>query len=303
MRLNYILSTFLAAGCGLAATACTAPGPAASRSVTVRAIGDNGDPVANVAVALNGRELGATDEDGQLHVRLRGRLGAVFVPVARCPPPSESPENLPSITLRGRDADEPLVVDIACRRDSRLVGVVVRARKVQRETVTDDEFLADSGERRSNATLRKQTRQRLRRAMSQQENAAPLANVPILLRGQKVGETDALGNAHLAIHVAAHNRFELALDPRAAGHDAVAPARPVAHFAVGGTGDLFIFDQLFVEEVEPPEPPPAPPRKRKRPRKSSGPVVDKHRIKVIRGGERQPLVELDRPASRNRNKK
>ena len=269
------------------ASGCQDSGPpVVTRTVQFRAIAEDGRELNDVAIALNGRELGVTDSSGRLEVELTGRQGSVFRPRANCPRPMVSPDALPSITLRGfADGRAPLAIEVRCGRRTRLVGVVVRARAVDRHRMPEEDPRYGSGRAREKA------QERLRRALIDEATARPLANVPVLLKGKPIGRTDEYGNAHVALHVPPNNRFQLELDAASAGYAALLPRRPVAHFAIESRDDLFLFDQLFVNEVEPP-PPPKKARPRRKQRSKAAP--QRRRIKIIRQGQDRAMVEMNK---------
>lgn len=110
---------------------CAAREPAESiYEVVFSAVDDRGAPVSEVAVLLDGSELGSTGTDGRLAATLRGRDGESAVLGAKCPPghaTAELPQRFRFARTRSLgDSPEALEIGVLCARSERLAVLLVR---------------------------------------------------------------------------------------------------------------------------------------------------------------------------------
>jgi hypothetical protein len=238
--------------------ACDAPLPVEHDATLVfRARGPDGTSVEGVAVTAGGRPLGTTGPDGTLRATVRGRRGARFALSATCVVPLVAVGTLPPFILQDAiglgGTREPFAVDISCQRRDREVAMLIRA-------------VADVRGR---------------------DRSRPLGGVPILLRDQVVGHTDADGLAHVTVVAALGSRVDLTLATSRAALGEVEPVDPTIALVVEPESSLAVVDQRFVIE-------PARARRARRARRASpppSPAPQPHRIRVLTGTEAD-LVEL-----------
>jgi hypothetical protein len=140
--------------------------------VQFQASSDDGEPLAGVIIAGNGKKLGVTAADGTFTSHLRAREGSTLRPRATCPKGFREPLQPQPLTLRrfrslDRKADE-LRVSIECRATERLVALVV--------------------------------------------NTDRRPDLPVVMDGREIGRTNSEGVAHLALRMAPNTTFRVALD-------------------------------------------------------------------------------------------
>jgi hypothetical protein len=68
-------------------------------------------------------------------------------------------------------------------------------------------------------------------------------NLPVVYLGKVITHTDASGAAHFAIEAPPGGQFQVMLDT--ADDKRLSPVSPTKPFTVGGTDDIFVFDQKF----------------------------------------------------------
>lgn len=141
------------------ALACSGRGGAPAKpafSVLIRASSDDEQPVANVAVLVGGRPLGATTAAGTLAATVSGDEGQTLPVYATCPERYSPPSSLPPLRLTQARAlasgrAEPIAYDVVCDRKTRSVVVAVKASGLEdapvlingeRQAVTDDDGIA-----------------------------------------------------------------------------------------------------------------------------------------------------------------
>lgn len=180
--------------------------------ITLRASEPNGEPVADVRVWADGRELGTTGAQGQLNAALEGVDGQRFALSFACPASHRTPNPRRELRLRaprpiaGHDA--PLALAVACEPVERVAALVVRAR----------------GPRS--------------------------AGLPVHVQGELLGQTARDGTAHLLIRARAHSVLRVMLDTSAV--PALRPTNPVHSFELGQEDRLVLFEQRFTVEARAP---------------------------------------------------
>ncbi len=214
--------------CGvLVALACKQPqGHAPEYALLVVARTDEGDPLAHVRVSAEGRDLGETDEKGELRTALRGSEGQRVQLKGQCPARYEGPIEEPTIMLRrfanvDPNAEQRTTVQLACAASERVKVIAVRTGK---------------------------------------------PNIPVLLRGEVVAQTNVNGTAHVLLREHAGAALQLTLDTRSAPE--LRPASPTRMFAIDAHDDFAVWDQTFEAQAKKPakrakkaaEPAPPPPK-------------------------------------------
>ncbi len=150
---------------GLAAASGCAPkeAPVPRFAVALRAATEEGLPLAGVTFSIGKQGLGATGENGQLHLALPGIEGSSVAVTAACPEGFEAPATFPTLRLtktRSLEGHAPQAIpfEVRCRKKFVDVVVVVKAERGARlpvlvddkpVTTTDDDGLAHVLLRRS----------------------------------------------------------------------------------------------------------------------------------------------------------
>ena len=192
--------------------ACSDPGRGPQRfSVVFSAALPEGMPLAGVRFWANGRELGASDTTGTLESVVLGREGQNASVAGICPPGY-------------RGASEP------------------RALRLQTFTPA----LATQRARLA-LTVHCEREERLAVLVVRSRLATRPMRVPVEVDGERIGETDDGGTAHLLVRVSPNASLRVMLDT-AASPDA-SPQNPVRSFDVDESESILLFDQRF-------EPPP-----------------------------------------------
>jgi hypothetical protein len=95
-------------------------------SVTFHSVSDDGEALGNVEIQDNGQAIGATDPQGVLHARLRGRDGQERVFSVKCPAGYRSGEERVALQLRtlGEAGSE---LEVRCHPDRRMAALLVNA--------------------------------------------------------------------------------------------------------------------------------------------------------------------------------
>jgi hypothetical protein len=93
-------ATWLLASVGGALAGCKPETTNAEFPVVIEAESDPGQPLANVGIVLQGRELGRTEADGSLRLRLQGEPGEKHTLSIACPPDYAAPSKPLSVALR-----------------------------------------------------------------------------------------------------------------------------------------------------------------------------------------------------------
>ena len=74
-------------------------------------------------------------------------------------------------------------------------------------------------------------------------HAATPASLPVLVDGVPVGQTDALGFAHVHVRAASDSAFEVSLDT--SSNAKLQPGNPSRRFQLEGHDEVFVFDAAF----------------------------------------------------------
>jgi hypothetical protein len=194
--------------------------------VLVLANTDEGEPLGGVKVSAEGQELGQTDAEGKLLSSLRGTEGQQMKVTGQCPDQYEGPLQEPKLVLRRFASIDPSTE--------------------QRTTV---QLVCAASERVKVIAVR-----------------AGKPNIPVLLRGEAIAQTNVNGTAHVLLRERAGSSLQLTLDTSAAPE--LRPKSPTRIFAIDPHDDFAVWDQAFEaepkkrkarrvkKEVEaPPEPP------------------------------------------------
>lgn len=170
------VSLALAVSSACVAFACSSSEPR-TFDVRVAVTTRGGEPVPGAEVQLRSEPPAATNDAGQVTLRLSGRAGERVPVTLGCPagfraPPGEVALVLPGAPRASRDAAPAL--ELACHADVRTAVVLVRA-------------------------------------------AGATPSLPVKVDGVVVGQTDSLGFAHLHIQARPATTFEVSLDTSANG--------------------------------------------------------------------------------------
>jgi hypothetical protein len=110
----------------LSAVACGEQRPEAhTYPVLVRALSDDGDPLADLEIEVSGALVGRTGADGSRLLRMAGQEGAQLLFEPRCPAGSHSRGEAPALRLRTLAGGPPPEVEVVCGRDKRMAALVV----------------------------------------------------------------------------------------------------------------------------------------------------------------------------------
>lgn len=254
---------FVAAG----GAGCAPPVRHLTMELQVAAHSDDDRPLPAVTVYLDDRSLGETDGRGLLQARVEGVEGARFRLTATCPAGHLTPDEVRTFTLgavRPLQTGGKLTFPVRCERRERAVAVLLRARATE-------------------PAPRTRRGRRVPRDVQRHARApTPLPDLPVMFQGAEVGRTDASGLLHLALQAEPRSTVELTVDTSA--HVQLRPANPTLSFAVTHTDEVFTFDRTFV--TAPPE------KKRQRRPRREEPPEPPHRIRILNGGARDPILHL-----------
>lgn len=199
------------------------------------ATSDDGRPLADVALSIDGAVAARTDASGELTLPLRGRLGAVVALTVTCPASHAGSPTVPPVVMRPHRAiqaaaasaagaarpAQALEASVVCDRGVRRAAVLVR---VQVETTT--------------------TRRDARGRTSSKVDVAPLV-ADISLDGTPVTRTTDRGLAHLALERPAGSKVELEIKPAS---DELDPF--VLPFDIADVDDVFVLERTLSRRVE-----------------------------------------------------
>jgi hypothetical protein len=192
---------------------------------TIRA--DEKLPVAGAQVLVRGKNLGATDATGELKVRLKGFEGDRLPITLQCPS-----------GYAANPAENTLIL-----------------RSIQ----------GLGGEERKPVTMDMGCQPTKRDAVVLVHAGGAATSLPIKIDGAVVGQTDALGFAHLHLRSDPGSNFEVSLDT--SSNEKLMPQNPKQSFAVAGRDEVFVFEKSFKLPPAPkkprkakPKPPPRPVR-------------------------------------------
>lgn len=192
-----------------------------SLAIVVRARTPSGDSVADLRAWADGRELGVTRADGELHAQLQGQEGQRVALSFACPVTHRTLDERRELTLR---ATQPiagaqlavLAIAVRCAPIEHLAAVVVRA------------------------------------------SGPGVAGLPVRFQGEPLARLAHDGTAHVLVPVRARQPLQVMLDTSAA--PALRPANPVQTFELRDDDRLVLFEQRFSALARTPltRPPPRP---------------------------------------------
>ena len=138
--------------CLLALTGCQQAARPASFPVQITVTSDQGEPLAGVKVAADGRSLGTTDAGGLLRVSLPGVEGQRVQLGFVCPDHYERSGAEPSLMLRSFSSVDPnaprhTTVEVQCAASLRSTVIAVRAGQPNLPVLLRGEVVARTNER------------------------------------------------------------------------------------------------------------------------------------------------------------
>ena len=241
VRVSRLLTGSLLTGFSLVAAACSsAPEAVPHHLLAFHAHADVGEPLAGVRIwtdrngdrAMSDDEvLGTTDATGVVRVDHVAPFGTILNVAATCPAGYRPPEAMGPIALHpvqatGAVADQGIEHSVQCLPANRDAVVVVRATGTC--TVPLDSP----------------------RGATTQVPCA-VANVPVLLDGREVAQTDASGIAHVAVSKTPNSSFRLEL-AAATMNPMLIPAQATRDFMIPDEDVIMPFDQVFTVSTPPP---------------------------------------------------
>lgn len=174
-------------------------------TIELRALTDDGAPLAGVAVSLGKKAAALTGVEGRVVQKVTGDEGSMLRVGVTCPVDYDPPAQLPAIRLtRTRTIDareaQPLPVQVRCERRQSDIVVVVKA---------------DRGSR-----------------------------LPVLIDGKPVTTTDDDGLAHVLLRRSrTEKKLDVALDT--VGHATLKPVNPARTYDLNGRDAVILFEQTF----------------------------------------------------------
>jgi hypothetical protein len=224
MRHRAVNAPLLAAAL-LAATAgaCASEPPPPDRfPVTFRA--HAGEPLAGVAISMNGGKLlGVTGPGGDLMITLTGKEGTTVPFRVACPDGYRPPRQMPALTLRRFTGLDPATaargveVSIECLPAERLAALVLK-----------------TGE----------------------------PDLPVLAQGREVARTDDSGIAHALVSLPPNSTFRVVVDT--SDRPQLRPQHPATTLTLADADDIFLIDQRFEVDRPRPVAKPTPVKKKKK---------------------------------------
>ncbi|MBN1653744.1 MAG: hypothetical protein JXA30_08210 [Deltaproteobacteria bacterium] len=135
---------------------------------------NDGDPLGNVAVAAEGKELGVTDQSGILAVSVKGHDGQQVTFNPSCPDGYREPAQQPKLILRtfqsvGSESKGPTTLEIVCTAVARYAVIAVKTQ---------------------------------------------IAEIPLLFQGEEIAQTTSEGVAHAMLKLPVESNVRLELDTR-----------------------------------------------------------------------------------------
>lgn len=189
-----------------ACSAAKAPAEATAFTVELRAAAEEGIPLAGVEFAAEGKRLGSTGSDGRLAREIRGVEGSTLRVVATCPPEYEPPEQPSPLRLTRTRA--------VGTQAAQPLAVDVRCQK--RLTSVAIVVRAPHGEQ-----------------------------LPVLVDGRAVAQTDREGVAHLLLHrPRADKALQLGLDTTTRA--SLKPVNPTRTYELHGRDAVVLFEPSLV---------------------------------------------------------
>ena len=193
-------------GCLSACSSAPIPDEASRFALELRAVTEEGTPLARVGVAADGQQLGFSSDDGRLARDLHGVEGSSVRVSVTCPPEYEQPEQPPPLRLTrtrsvGTQAAQPLTIDVRCQKHLSTIALVVRAER---------------GER-----------------------------LPILVDGKPIATTDDDGVAHVLLRrPRGEKAVQLGVDT--SSRSALKPVNPTRSYELHGRDAIVLFEPSFV---------------------------------------------------------
>ena len=204
--LFWLRRTGLLVALGSAALGCSASAPQPGFGVKFRVLSDDGSALPGAVVSVRGRQIGRTNQGGELDATVDGVEGEA-VPIAiLCGSDYRSPEHAPHLrlTITRRITNGPnaknIPYDASCTRKQRNVAVVAHADKQ--------------------------------------------AGIPLIVEGKQAALTDVDGNAQVLITLAADvTLLHVAFDTTE--HPELQPKNPSRACDVAAGDDLVTLEQKF----------------------------------------------------------
>jgi hypothetical protein len=154
--------------------------------------------------------------------------------------------------------EAPSVTDAQGRATLRMVG---KAERVPMVLTCPDGFTAPAGDKvqvpvgvgasdpERTVTLELLCQLELREAVVLVRAAGGATRLPVKVDGVTVGQTDALGFAHVHVRAAPDSEFEVSLDTSA--NERLSPANPTQRYRLRRSDELFVLDTHFEEPRRP----------------------------------------------------
>ncbi len=193
-------------GCQSACSSAPPPDAASKFGLELRALTEEGTPLAGVGLTAEGQPLGFTGRDGRLTHDFRGVEGRSVRVVVTCPEEFEQPEQPAPLRLTrtravGTQAAQPLTLDVRCQKRLNDIAVVVHA---------------DRGD-----------------------------HLPVLVDGKPVATTDDEGIAHVLLRrPRGTSAVQLGLDTTS--RRALKPVNPTRSYDLHGRDAIVLFEPSFV---------------------------------------------------------
>lgn len=210
-----VLRALIALLASTSAAACTRseqPVPLSSFAIVLRATTPDGSAVSGLRAWADGRELGSTHGDGSLNATVRGRQGQRVALTFACPAGHRTLEAQRELWLRRA---QPIAHPAAA------LALTVRCQPIER--------LA---------------------ALVVRARGSRSGGLPVLVRGEVIGQTAPDGTAHLLIPTRAQSALRVTIDTSTV--PALRPASPVQTFEVRDADRLLLFEQRFAMEARAP---------------------------------------------------
>jgi hypothetical protein len=271
------------------------------------ATSDDGQPLADVALSVNGKVVARTDASGEATLPLRGRLGTVVPLTVACPAGHTGTPTVPPIVMRphralkpAADKSAPVAAAPAPAPAPAAAPAPATATPPAPATTTpsatakanakakapvqalEASVVCDRGVRRAAVLVLVQvetttTHRDAKGRTTEKVSVAPLA-ADILVDGAPVAVTER-GVAHLALERAPGSKVELEVTPASAALDPFE-----LPFEVADTDDVYVFERTISQRVATADEP----RKRKRARKAEKRAP---RIRAIQRSD-EPFLDL-----------
>jgi hypothetical protein len=177
--------------------------------VQVSVTSDGTSPVAGAAIRVRGDLVGTSNALGRATLSVPGKAGESLPVALTCPDDYRAPPGEPPLQLPADGAPEA----------ARALTLALTCEVPLREAVV---LVHAAG------------------------GANPL---PVKVDGVRVGQTDALGFAHVHVRAAQNSEFEVSLDTSA--DERLSPVSPAQRFRLERQDELFVLDATLVEAKSP----------------------------------------------------